>query len=208
MRNLERLSVLTAVVLGALALTAATASADIENSSGVYTGPFEAVHPGPTQNTDPDPSFGGTISCQGASISGTMDGDWDASGPANGVLDFAWEDCTAMVGGVQSCTIDPVTDVPVNLVESSTALAPDWQIVNTDRLETFIDCAGGVFSCDVWSDPGDGTGFVADVDSERQVIEINDEGSVGGIGCPTSGGYDARYEITTPEDDLFSTGTQ
>jgi hypothetical protein len=207
MSRIKRLSLVTALALAAVALTAASASADIVNSSGVYSGPIFAEH---NANTGADPTLTSgsvVISCEVAESSGTINGDWTAGGPANGVLDFSWDQCTA-AGGLQTCTVDDVLDVPVNLNES-TALAPDSEIVNTDRGQTFIDCTGGVFSCDAWSDPADGTAVVADVDAETQIVTINDTVGVGGsIACPSSGQWEARYEIVTPEDDLSSTGTQ
>jgi hypothetical protein len=217
MSRIKRLSLVTALALAAVALTAATASADIVNSSGVYNGYVFAEH---NENTGDDPTLtagGVVISCDDATSHSDwdqttgeqegIDGDWDATGPANATLDFAWAGCTA-AAGAQTCTVDPVHDVPVNFTES-TLLAPDSEIVNTDRGQTFVNCTGGIFSCDAWSDPADGTAVVADVDSETQIITINDTVGVGGsLTCPSSGVWEARYQITTPSDPLSSTGTQ
>jgi hypothetical protein len=209
MRELKTLSALMAVALAVAVLATASASADIVNSSGVYGSEQIPATFGATAIDPVTFRAGGVeITCFPAGISGEMDGDWDEAGPADASLDFAWDGCTA-AAGAQSCTVDPVHDVPVNFTES-TLLAPDWQMVNTDRLQSFIDCTGGVFDCDWWSDPADGTALVADVDSETQVISFDGDtvGFGGTFGCPSPGQYDARYQIVSPEDALSSTGSQ
>jgi hypothetical protein len=200
MGNLKRLSLLTTLALAAVALTAVSASADIEQSSnpGVpFVGPVQGhnVGPNPTLETSTV-----TITCTEATTAGSIDGDWDETGPATGSLRFAWDGCTA-AAGLQTCEVDPVDPTDVNITEEN---APDSTITNTERGETFIDCTGGVFTCTAWADPADGTEVEADVDSATQIASIDDTvgvGLTGEVGCPDSGQWVAQYQVSEPQSD-------
>jgi hypothetical protein len=207
MRNLKRLPTLTALALVAMALTAASASADIVDpvSGNPYVGEVAAV------NTGANPTFATsttTIVCTGASTGGTMDG----NAPATGELDFSWSGCR-IVNGV-NCTFGDMNDVSVNLDESLLD-APDYTIVNTSRGDMFYTCAT-TFSCTMSSDPDDGSGFTdypggtgsevtADTNGGADpVATIADDFRLTGLGCPSTGTWNAQYLITAPADGLES----
>jgi hypothetical protein len=204
MARLKRVSLLTTLAVAVVALTAVSASADIHSGgAGTYSGSIKGV------NTGPNPTLvagSTTITCTGALTGGTMDGDWDATGPASGVLDFSWSGCTAAPASVP-CTVDDIVDVPVNITEEN---APDATIINTAEAGTDIVC-GGVFNCHASSDPSSSP-VTADVDSDTQVASIDDTVDVSGlIACPGEGQWVAQYAITDDADqplDLFATGTQ
>jgi hypothetical protein len=196
MGKLKRLSLLAALALAAVALTAAPASADIEQSSnpGVpYVGPVQGhdVGVGPTLEMP----NGFAITCEQAVTAGSLDG----NAPATGSLRFAWHGCTAMSGGV-ACEVDAVPHVDIEITENP----PDFTMTNAERAETFVECAGGVFACTAWSDPSDGTEVSAEVDSATQIASIEDIVGVGlgtEIGCPDSALWTAGYELSEPQSD-------
>jgi hypothetical protein len=207
MGNVRRLSVLLALTLVVVAFTAASASADIVNSSGTYVGETQAV------NTGPDPTLvagNSTVTCTSAVIGGfdttasTIDGDWDETGPASGNLDFRWSGCSVVRDlSFETCTVQDILDVDVSITEAN---APDSTITNTEAAGTNINC-GVVFNCFASSDPTTSP-VTSEVDSDTQVADINDTVDVSGLGCPTSGQWVAQYAITVPEDDLSATGSQ
>lgn len=138
-----------------------------------------------------------TITCEVATIGGTIDGNT----PATGTLDFTWDDCD-IVGGT-SCSIDHMNDVSIDIGESA---APDATIVTTSRGETFISC-GLVFHCTMSTDPADGTEVEIEVAGGADpVLTINDTLKYEGAGCADEIQWVAQYEITEPEDGLESDG--
>jgi len=197
MRNLRRLTALTAVALAALALSAASASAEIVDpvSGDPYVGEVFAWDTG-----FDDPNFetsSATITCQGANTRGTIDG----NAPATGELDFDWSFCTT-AGGTVNCLVNPINGVSVAFDESPAA--PDFDIINTERAETFIWC-GAVFGCTASSDPWNGSEFAADVDGGPfPRMTIDDVVNFSGVGCPSTGTWNAQYQITVPSDGLES----
>jgi hypothetical protein len=207
MRNLKRLPAMGTLALAALALTAASASADIvtPGTDTPYVGPIGFVKTGPNPTLVTSAT---TIVCTGASAGGTMDG----NAPATGELDFSWSGCR-IVNGV-NCNVSNINDVPVNLDESLLA-APDFTIVNTARVEISISCATA-FNCTVSSDPDDGSGLTdypggtgsevtADVAGGADpVAAIDDPVVVSGLGCPGEGRVVAQYLITVPSAGLES----
>jgi hypothetical protein len=203
MTKLKRVPLVTALALAVVALAAVSASADIHSgASGTYSGPIKGT------NTGPDPTLEAgstTIVCTQALTGGTLDGDWDATGPASAVLDFSWDGCSTTAG--VPCTVEDIPGVDVNVTEEN---APDSTIVNTEEAGTDIVC-GAVFQCHASSDPNTSP-VTADVDSDTQVASINDTVDVTGlIACPGEGQWVAQYLITDENGaslDLFATGTQ
>jgi hypothetical protein len=227
MGSIKRVSLVATLALVALALTAASASADIEEigTNGAYVGEVQGSNTGPDPTLETDTT---TITCAVATVGGDLDGDWDSTDEASASLDFTWDECN-IVGGAD-CTVDPINDVSVHVYETSPwATAPDALIVN-DFLggssigETFIGCLLGSFNCTASSDPEDGSGLTdspspavpsdpgsevtATVDSATQESNIDDTVVVSGVGCPTSGQWVAEYTITVPAAGLEATGTQ
>jgi hypothetical protein len=201
MRNLSKLALSTAIAAMAIALTAGAASADIySGASGTYVGPIKGV------NTGPDPTFQAgstTITCTHAPMSGEMDGDWDATGPASAVADFSWDGCAT--NGGSPCTFSAVEDMSLAITEEN---APDATIVNTEAWGMDYVC-GSVIQCHVSSDPTTSP-VTADFDSDTQIASINDVLEISGhIGCPGQGDWIAQYLITDEDGaslDLFATG--
>jgi len=195
MSSIKRVSLLATVALAALALTAASASAEIvDPSSGdPYVGDVAGVNTGaaPTLVTST-----ATITCQGASTIGTMDG-----GAGTGELDFAWNTCTTS-GGTVNCSVNNITGVDVRSDEGPAA--PDFQIINTELGQTFISCAL-VFNCTASSNPANGSEVEADVDGGADpVVTIADTVNVSGAGCPSTGQWNAQYLVTVPTNGLES----
>jgi hypothetical protein len=206
MGSIKRVSLVATLALAALALTAASASADIITPGGsAYVGNVAGVNTGanPTLVTATT-----TIVCTGASTGGTMDG----NAPATAELDFSWSGCR-IVNGV-NCTVNAINDVLVNIDESLLD-APDATIVNTELGSTFISCATA-FNCTASSDPNDGSGLTdypggtgsevtADVAGGADpVATIQDDVRVTGLGCPSTGTWNAQYLITVPSAGLES----
>jgi hypothetical protein len=190
-----RLSLLTVLTLAAVALTAGTASADILDSTGaIYNGPVSGTNVGTPTLTSGDV----VITCNSSTFAsvGNIDGDWDASGPANAVLDFAWSDCSAVSStGGNACSFAPAEDVSVILDETILA-APDSTLINTSRMEWRVTCLG-TWVCTWSSDPSTGSEVQADVDAETNTVTINDVVEVSGTLCPDDEGvWDAVYAIT------------
>ena len=193
MRNLKRLSALTGLALAVVAFTAPSASADIviPGKNDPYVGPIAGV------NTGLDPRFeagGQTITCEGAAFAGTMDG----TAPATGELDFSWDQCTT--SGPTGCTVDDIEDVPVAFDESPPA--PDFFIINTEAVETFISCAL-LFNCTVSADSSEVEAYV--VGGTDPVASIDAAVNYTGPTCPEwPGRMVAEYEVTVPEEGLES----
>jgi hypothetical protein len=195
MGSIKRVSLVATLALAALALTAASASADIviPGQGTAYSGPVAGVNTGPDPTLETDTT---TITCEVATTGGTMNG----ATPATGELDFSWDQCS-VVGGTASCSVDDIEDVSVDIDETN---APDATIINTERGETFISCAL-VFNCTAASDPADGSEVEAEVASGADpVASIDDTVNVSGVGCPSEGQWVAQYEITVPADGLES----
>lgn len=197
MSSIKRVSLVATLALAMVALTAASASADIITPGGsAYVGSVAGVNTGPDPTLETDTT---TITCEVATTGGTMDG-----GAGTGELDFTWDECS-VVGGTASCDVDPINDVPV-ISDESPATAGDFEIINTDIGATFISCAL-VFNCTASSDPGNGSEVEAYVDGGADpVVNVDDTVDVSGVGCPSEGQWVAEYTVTTPAAGLEATG--
>jgi hypothetical protein len=210
--NLKRLSLLTAVALAVVAYSAVPGSADIL-SPGQFGSVYSDCDPGgdpqdcPVQGVPSGPATTFTagsivITCQTATIDGTMDG----NAPATAVLNFSFADCTTQ--GSVSCSVDDITGVTFNVTEANN---PSATMISTETFGTTITC-GGVYSC-TWSSNPATNPVTIEIDQATQVATIDDTMNVSGsVGCPGSGTgqWQAQYQITDDEDqdlDLWATGT-
>jgi hypothetical protein len=215
--NLKRLSLVTALALAVVGYAAVPASADIL-SPGEFGSVYSDCVPGGTKQDCPikgvrtgaAPTLvagSTTITCQTATFTGVMDGDWTDAGPANGTLSFSWGSCTTQ--GAVPCTVNAINNVPVIFDEAN---APSFTIRNTATAGTTITC-GVVFVCNASSNPAS-TPVTAEVDQASQIATIADTVAVSGsVGCPASGTgtWNAQYLITDNNNndlDLWATGSQ
>ena len=129
----------------------------------MYSGAIKGVRSGAAPTLVAGPT---TITCQQASIDGTMNGNATTGGPATAVLNFSWANCTT--NGGMPCSVSSVTGVSFNITEAN---APSFTFVNTTTFGMTITC-GPFYNCN-WSSNPATTPVTLVVNQASQVATIN-----------------------------------